>query len=503
MIHDSRANAKARASPIPRGPPLTRLHSFPRSLTRRAGVILLALVAAGAAAGAHPLGMSSINRYAGVRLHADHLEVDYLLDFAELPAWREIENLDLDHDERVVPAERDRYLDQVSTQVLASLHVTVDGTELTLRPAGRSLDAPPGQNGLSTLRIAIEYRAPLPPAGDPRNTEVRIRDDLYGRRDGWRELGALPSDSATLRSSTLPAGAATAGPELAYPVDPATPSVVRSATLRQDEATFVFERHRPTGAAVDRTRAGVAPRGEADPSGRRLAALLRSVDRTWGFVLFALALAFGLGAGHALSPGHGKTLVAAWMVGDRGRPRDAVVLGLTMAATHTLSVFVLGVFALPLEAHIGSDKLLRTLELVAGTLVVGLALAQLPGRWRRWRAGGSEDAPEAAVVAAPVPTTRSIVAMGVSGGIVPCPGALVVLLTAVALHRVAFGLGLLVAFSLGLASVLTAIGLSIAYAQRRVTRDLRAPRLLRLAPVVSSVVVLALGALLVARALAR
>ncbi len=502
MIHDSHANAKTSLTPNLTRLPLTPFCPPAPTPLRLAVIALLTLLCVVTAASAHPLGMSSINRYAGVRLHAEHLELDYLLDYAELPAWREIETLDTDHDERVTPAERDRYLDQVAAQVLASLTLVVDGVAVTPTVAARSLDAPPGQNGLSTLRIALELRAPLPPIAGVRNTNVRIHDDLYARRDGWRELGALPSPTATLRSSTLPASTTGAGPQLAYPVDPRNPTAVRAAMPRQDDATFVFERHPPDDSASAATARPRMPTGEGDPSGRRLAGLLRSVDRTWGFALFALALAFGLGAGHALSPGHGKTLVAAWMVGDRGRPRDAVVLGFTMAATHTLSVFVLGMFALPLEARIGSDKLLRTLELVAGTLVVGLAVTQLPARWRRWRAGPVEVAPGETTAPA-VPTTRSIVAMGVSGGIVPCPGALVVLLTAVALHRVAFGLGLLVAFSLGLASVLTAIGLSIAYAQRRVTTRWRTPRLMLLVPVLSSVVVLSLGALLAARALAR
>lgn len=494
-------------------PPMTHATLHPTAPRRRAAALLaLSLALGSAAAPAHPLGMASINRYAGVRVRADRLEIDYLLDFAELPAWREIETLDGDHDERVTPAERDRYLAQVVAQVLASATVTVDGAPVALALAGQSLDAPPGQSGLSTLRVALALHAPLPAVRGRVNTTVRIRDGLHARRGGWRELGALPSDTATLRSSSLPPSAVRAGPGLAYPVDPADPTALRAALPRQDEATFVFERHPPTGAAASPDGRPWAPEAESDPSGRRLAALLRSVDRSWAFVLFALALSFGLGAGHALSPGHGKTLVAAWMVGDRGRPRDAVALGFTMAATHTLSVFLLGVFALPLEATLGSDKLLRTLELIAGTLVVGLALAQFPGRWRRWRAGpAATPAPStspppdtAPATAAPAPpTTRSVLAMGVSGGIVPCPGALVVLLTAVALHRVGFGLALLVAFSLGLASVLTAIGLGVAYAHRRVARDLRAPRALLFAPVLSSALVLSLGALLVARALAR
>jgi ABC-type nickel/cobalt efflux system permease component RcnA len=475
-----------------------------RTPLRRAAASLAALALSLAPAGlaAHPLGMSSINRYAGVRVHADHLELDYLLDFAELPAWREIESLDGDHDERVTPAERDRYLGQVAAQVIAAAEVSVDGARVTFTVAGQSLEAPPGQNGLSTLRVAIELRAPLPrPGVEGGVTTVRVRDALYASRDGWRELGALPSEVAALRSSTLPPTAPRAGPALSYPVGPSAAGGLRPPTLRQDDATFVFARHAPRVAGTAAAARPAAPAGEADASGRRMAALLRAVDRSWGFVLFALALAFGLGAGHALSPGHGKTLVAAWMVGDRGRPRDAVVLGFAMAATHTLSVFVLALFALPLEAAIGSDKVLRTLELVAGTLVVGLALAQLPARWRAWRA---PPAGVHAAAAAPVaPAARSVLAMGVSGGIVPCPGALVVLLTAVSLHRVGFGLALLVAFSLGLATVLTVIGLGVAYAHRRLARGLRAPALLRAAPVASSALVLALGAVLVARALAR
>jgi sulfite exporter TauE/SafE len=147
---------------------------------------------------------------------------------------------------------------------------------------------------------------------------------------------------------------------------------------------------------------------------------------------------------------------------------------------------------------VGSDKVLRALELMSGAMVVGVALAQLPGRVRALRAPVRDPGE-------PLPSPislrpRDILAMGVSGGLVPCPGALVVLLAAVSMRRVGFGLALLVAFSLGLAAVLSGVGLVFVLARRWFHRLPGDGRGLRALAVLSSCAVLALGISLVAKA---
>ncbi len=484
---------------------------------RIATALLAALALLAPAVDAHPLGLSSVNRYVGVKLQARELEVDYLIDFAEIPAYAEIERLDADRDGAVTPPERDRYVASFLTQLLPALDVRVDGTRIALHSVGHGMEAPTGQNGLSTLRIAIELRGALPPGAGRRT--VRVVDRHFGERGGWRELAAEASPWGRVVSSTLPPSPS-AGRGLAYPTDPDDPRAVRVRPPRHDDATFVFEALDGSGVAGAPGRGGDR-RGGVFGEGARLVALLRDPHRSVGFVLFALAVAFGLGAGHALSPGHGKTLVGASLLGARGRPRDAFLLGATVTVTHTATVFAMGFLALAIERYVGSDKLLRTLELASGVMVAAVALSQLPGRVRRMRAGpgkgvdahdhdhGHEHAhdhghdhghshalPEQL-------TARSLVALGVSGGLVPCPGALVVLLAAIGLHQVAFGLAMLVAFSLGLASVLTAIGLAFVLARGRFERMSTDGRLFRVLPVLSSCAVTALGLTIAARALVK
>ena len=459
-----------------------------------ASAVWTATVAVPTTAGAHPMGMSSVSRYVGVQLHANAVECDYLVDFAELPAWREIELLDANHDDRVTPDEQAAYLAPLVERVRASLDVRVDGVRVSLRARPASLEAPPGQNGMSTLRIAVEFRAVLEPADD-RVRIVSIHDALFADRPGWRELGATSSEDFTVRTASVGPDGPRAGATLAYPAG----AEGTAPLLRQDDATFAFAPGARPSTRVAPTGTPRSPIGDA--SGRRLAAVLRAVDRSWHFVLFALGLAFGLGAGHALSPGHGKSLVAAWIVGSRARPRDAVVLGVSLAFAHTLSVFALALLLLPIEERLGSDKVLRAIELGSGALVMAVAVSQLPERWRRWRSptlpAEPTDSPQA------VPPTRSMIALGFSGGVVPCPGALVVLLTAIAVHRLAFGIALLGAFSLGLASVLTALGVGVALAGRSRAATRVPVGVVRAAPVVSAVAVTLLGLLLVVRALAR
>ncbi len=260
---------------------------------------MLAVTCAQGVAWAHPLGLTSINRYAGVRLHAREIEIDYLVDFAEMPAWNEIESLDSDHDGAVTPTERDAYVRGLVTRVLPTLDLRIDGAPVQLREVFHGMEAPTGQNGLSTLRVAMEFRGALPDATAAR-CSVRLRDTFQASRGGWRELGAESSPAGRLVSSTLPDGPR-AGAALAYPTAPNASAVTPP---RIDDATFVFDRGGAADGPQTRALSGLtsrAPRG-ATSDGARLVALLRDPQRSVWFALFALAVAFALGAGHALSP---------------------------------------------------------------------------------------------------------------------------------------------------------------------------------------------------------
>jgi ABC-type nickel/cobalt efflux system permease component RcnA len=228
-------------------------------------------------------------------------------------------------------------------------------------------------------------------------------------------------------------------------------------------------------------------------------------DRLGFWVIVAsLGAALFWGMAHALSPGHGKTIVTAYLVGQRGTPRHAALLGLVVTATHTVGVFALGAVTLVLSRFIVPEELYPWLNVVSGVLVVLIGASVLRSRWRHRRAHtrGHEhhhhDHEQAHGL-----DRRSLVAVGISGGLLPCPSALVVLLAAITLHRVAFGMLLVVAFSAGLALTITGIGLAAVLARgafRRVSFD---GRVVSLLPTVSALVIVAAGLLMTLHALPR
>jgi ABC-type nickel/cobalt efflux system permease component RcnA len=227
-------------------------------------------------------------------------------------------------------------------------------------------------------------------------------------------------------------------------------------------------------------------------------------------ILASLAAALFWGAAHALSPGHGKTIVTAYLIGRRGTPRDAAVLGAVVTVTHTIGVFALGLVTLGLSQWIVPDRLYPWINVVAGASVVVIGLAVLRSRFRDWAHERAhrrahhhhhhhdhEHAPE------PGSGLKGLVAVGVSGGILPCPSALVVLLAAISLHRVAFGLVLIVAFSLGLALSITGIGLIAVLAKKAFANRSFDGLLIRALPAVSALVILAAGVAMTAKALPK
>jgi nickel/cobalt exporter len=436
-------------------------------------IVLLALTAAllaPAAASAHPLGNFTVNRFARVEVSGHRLYVRYVLDLAEIPTYQA-------RQAGVDPAAYAR-------RVARGLEVTVGGRRAPLHPVARALAFPAGVAGLRTMRLEVILRGPEV----ERSESLTVRDTNYAGRIGWKEIvvGAdSPSRSQELRSYPKSL--------LASPLDVTT---VRASVA-------------PTASPAPRLSAGSsleAPDRVADSGFTRLIG-----KRHLGVVVVLLSLAAALfwGAAHALSPGHGKTIVTAYLVGKRGTPRDAAVLGAIVTVTHTIGVFALGLVTLALSQWILPEQLYPWLNVVAGVSVVAIGAAVLRARVRDWRHARAhrhghhhhhhdhEHAPE------PGSGFRGLLAVGISGGALPCPSALVVLLAAISLHRVLFGLVLIVAFSLGLALTITGIGLVAVLARSRFARSSFDGVALRVLPAVSAVVIVVAGIAMTLHALPK
>jgi nickel/cobalt exporter len=471
-----------------------------------AGVVcaaVIAMVLPGAAA-AHPLGNFTVNHLSQVRISQGSVEIHYILDQAEIPTFQEIQRFDRDTDGAISGTEREPLLQRKLSEIVPDLRVTVDGRDVPLgSPLAPTLSFPPGQGGLSLTRVEARFAASIPPG----THRVEVHDDTYGDRVGWKAIEVLPGEGTDVRSS-VPASDPTGGLR-AYPLD-----LLQSPPDQRDASIAVSS---GSGRVT-------APDGEdvgpvtSDRAQDGFAGVLTSGNDHGLLILLLLGSAFIWGALHALSPGHGKTMVAGYLVGSRGRPRDAALLGLTVTITHTSAVFALGLITLAASAYVLPEDLYPWLGVASGAMVIAIGLWAIWTRLRRWRALRAEHdhghghghrhgehththpAPGAPI------TTRSLIALGVSGGIVPCPSALVVLVAAISQHRLGLGLALIVAFSIGLAATLTAVGLAVLHGGRliqrlRPERRLFGGRIAGVLPALSASLIVVAGALIALRAL--
>jgi ABC-type nickel/cobalt efflux system permease component RcnA len=337
------------------------------------------------------------------------------------------------------------------------------------------LERKPGAGGLETLRFDVVYDA------GRGGRSVHFRDANFDGRIGWKEVVVSAERGAQVLSSSVPQRSIS-GELRSYPAGLlAAPADTTSATATVRPGTL--------SGAPPALEAGAAA---AHPSGG-FEALIAKAELGPGLILLSLALALFWGAAHALTPGHGKAIVAAYLVGTRGSARHAFALGGIVTLTHTIGVFGLGLVALALSEFIVPERLYPWLNLVSALLVVGVGVAVLrsrlsPPRHHHHHAHDHDH-----------PSARGLIAMGVSGGILPCPTALVVLLAAISLHRIGFGLMLIVAFSLGLASVITAIGLLAISARAAFSRLSFEGRLVRALPAVSAMTIVCLGVVMTLR----
>jgi nickel/cobalt exporter len=462
-----------------------------RSRGRTCAVALaVAVLALVGTATAHPAGFTSVNRYVGVECDRQgRVHIAYLLDFAEFPAYAEIEALDADHDGTVTPAEQRAYLDRRLPPLVEQWSVEVNGAKGSARVVGSSLEVSPGERGLSTLRVAADIAVAAPQSDSAAGGEIHVsvRDPAFSDRSGWREMAAEDTAEAAVVSgvSSRPADA------LAYAHRPS------SGPPRVDEAEFTFRLRVAEGILPPAARAASPPVVDAQIS--RLSSAMKRARGSWSFSIVAIALAFTLGAAHALSPGHGKVMAAAYLVGRRARASQALLFGATVTVAHTAVVFLVGCLALAVERTVGSDRLLRGLEVASAITIMALGIIQLSRRWQEaTTAGGGHDHAHGGERF--TDGARSLLALGASSGLTPCPSALAVLLTAIAIHRYAFGLVLVLAFSFGVAITLTATGLLVVMARRLLDRISGAAPILRWLPVLSSACVLLIGVLLFASA---
>ena len=532
--------------------------------------LALSTTALSEVATAHPMGNFSINHYSGLTVHPNRVEIRYLLDMAEIPTFQEIQNNGI-----VAEAGHpslDGYLGDKSEALKDGLVLQINGERVPLRVTSKTILWSPGAGGLPTMKLGLVLRAPVPDTLAPRLNQLSYEDRNFSDRAGWKEIVAesgpgialavssVPEQDRSRQLSDYPTDLMNSPPQvvqaaLAFaldtPVGPVTASVrptalpergpdkpARSTTRRAVKADLEPSRltSLETPAPSPTQTATLELQTNRQASRRdRFTDLIGSGPTGPGIIFFAALVAATLGAFHALEPGHGKTVVAAYLVGSRGTARHAMLLGLIVTASHTAGVYLLGAVTLYASRYIVPERLYPWLGAVSGLTIAVLGFCLFLKRYARpHEHGHSHDASDHdhahshdhgdghhhdhehhhhghhhhghhhhhQVPSGTKVSLKELLALGVTGGIVPCPAALVVLLSAVALRRIGFGLFLIVAFSVGLAAVLIAIGLLTVYARRLMARDeSTGPLITRWLPLTSSVTVTVLGIAIAAQAL--
>ncbi|ALG15257.1 High-affinity nickel-transporter [Kibdelosporangium phytohabitans] len=419
-------------------------------------------------ASAHPLGNFSVNHYHGLHLHTDRLDVLSVVDFAEIPSVQE----------KLTDA------DALCRDLSGSVRATVDARQLALSVRGARIEFPKGQADLATTRLTCELTAPVAIDGPVR---VAFSDSYRADRVGWHEITAVGTGIKV--DSPVPTGSVSN--ELrSYPEDLlSSPLDVRSVELEAEP-----------GAGSAPTAPAAAPAAESG-----MAAAFNDIvgraDLTLWLGVLAVLLALVLGASHAALPGHGKTVIAAYLVGRKGTLRDAILVGATVTLTHTAGVLVLGLL-ISVSSVLAGEAVLRWLGVASGLLITGIGVVLVRSALRRHTGHGHVHGHGHGHGHGHI-GRAGLVGMGVAGGLVPSPSALVVLLGAIALGRTWFGVLLVLAYGLGMAGMLTAAGLLLVKLRDRMDRMTeRIQRYTRFVPVLTAAMVLVVGSGLTVRAVA-
>jgi ABC-type nickel/cobalt efflux system permease component RcnA len=549
------------------------------------------------------LGNFTINQFCAVTLARQSVGVHYTVVYGQLPALGELHAADADGDGVTTQTERDAHVETLAPGFADGLGLFVDGVRVPLRATRWTSSLPVEQGGFS-LRVDVDFAAVLPPLGGAGSHTLRFTNGNFGGRMGWHEIVVTPAAGVAVFDTDAYGNSATNGLTDALQALPdAGPLDERSVHMSFDESGIpraVAAGGIPLGprppSGLPTLKPSVTATADGASAGALSSSALAVTDAVWisrktreligslsgrqldlRMASWALLAALLLGAVHALSPGHGKTIVGAYLIGSRGTPRHALFLGFTVTVTHTIGVFVLGFATLYASRFIVPERLFPILSLASALLVLGMGLVLLVQRGRAARQALKFGARSRAPVFFPVEmaghnphglvlrrrqaldfpahvhanapahahahahahadgmlhshggaalhshadgtlhshgggrphshlppgaageriTWKSLLTLGISGGLVPCPSALVLLLAAIALNKTAFGMLLVVAFSVGLALTLTIVGLAFLYARNRFRRlgsarpaEVRWPHLL---PVLSAGTITVVG----------
>jgi nickel/cobalt exporter len=491
---------------------------------------------------AHPMGNFSISHYAGIRVEPGFIEVRYLIDMAEIPTFQEMQQNSIvaqSDDPSVRP-----YLSSQAEAFRKGLLLTLNGEPLSLETTSQNLLFSPGAGNLPTMKFGIVYRARVSDACTVTHCELEYRDANFSGRLGWKEVIASPGQGVTVENSLVPShdrssqlsnyptdlvnsppqdvsakivySVQTSGGSSAASAQGETKSTPPTTTRPRVANSSTIGKPAPAAVAVTSRFAENSPAAQLKPNQQgtprnSFTELMAIKQIGLGIALLAAAIAAGLGALHALEPGHGKTIVAAYLVGSKGTARHALLLGMIVTLSHTAGVYLLGAITLYAQKYILPDRIYPFLGVLSGILIAGMGCylflqRSVGGEFAHTHSHEMSVVGEAPKEGTPLQpgrvSARQLIVLGITGGIVPCPAALVVLLSAVAVHRTGFGLFLIIAFSIGLAAVLIAMGLVAVYAGRMMSRlPLEAPLIQRWLPMGSALMITALGCAIAVRGL--
>ena len=325
-------------------------------------LILFFLVIITSLAFAHPFGYLRIDAVNQLSVSPEKITLNYMIRLPEASAFPHLKAMDTNQDFIYTDEEISKYMKQITPKFTRNINLELNGTPLELKLLDSSLKVNPGMSELSTIKIIYLLEASVP--SDLLKTgenELHFNDGNFSFTPGWKEINVKGKDGISIISA------------------PEKPKKIKDAV--QTKGDIVFSS--PTGSALATENSGnddsedfSEPEIPETQGEEGLVGLISREELNPGVVFFALGIAIVLGALHAFAPGHGKTIVAAYLIGSRGTIKHAVLLGIIVTFTHTISVILLGVICLFAFSYVMPEKLYPWIGFASGLLIsiIGLWL---------------------------------------------------------------------------------------------------------------------------------